>query len=361
MNHFMGTTTAETAVARRAFSLTELLVAMTISLAVMGAVATLFGTFGRSVTNSQAIVDISSRMRSANWQLRKDLSGVTCDVVPWLAPEADAGYFEYIEGTRKDWDAQHGTPNLEADTDDVLLFTTQAIGEPFVCSTTGSNTCEADRAEVAWFCRPAASQPVAGLTLHNLYRRQFLVSAAPGAGAFSATARISGTNAGPWSIRTVSGNSYPNSLGDLTKREHRFLHAAGFPHVFQGANAVGATLDGTDQEGEDVVLSNVIAFDVRAFDPQASDYIDLGVGGVGVLAGAPSTKSGLTTPTYDTWSVHYEFANPPTGGFNDAAQYTRGPPYPVPLRGIEVQIRCYEPTSKQVRQITVLHSFRRDR
>lgn len=361
MNHVMVATTRGSVVARRAFSLTELLVAMTISLAVMGGVATLFGTFGRSVTNSQAIVDISSRMRSANWQLRKDLSGVTCDVSPWLAPEADAGYFEYIEGARKDWDAPHGTSSLEADTDDVLLFTTQAIGDPFVCATTGSNTCESDRAEVAWFCRPAAFQPVAGLTLHNLYRRQFLVSAAPGAGAFSATARISGTNAGPWSVRTVSGTSYANSLGDLTKREHRFLHLVTFPHVFQGVNAAGATLDGTDQDGEDVVLPNVIAFDVRAFDPQAGDYIDLGVGGTGVLVGTPATKSGLTTPTYDTWSSHYEFANPPPDGLSDAAQYTRGPPYPVPLRGIEVQIRCYEPTSKQVRQVTILHSFRRDK
>jgi len=29
----------------------------------------------------------------------------------------------------------------------------------------------------------------------------------------------------------------------------------------------------------------------------------------------------------------------------------------VPLRGIEVRIRCYEPTSRQVRQMTVRHSF----
>ena len=33
------------------------------------------------------------------------------------------------------------------------------------------------------------------------------------------------------------------------------------------------------------------------------------------------------------------------------------PPYPAPLRGIEVRLRCYEPSSRQVRQITIRHSF----
>lgn len=343
---------------RRAFSLTELLVAMTIALMVMGAVATLFGVFGRGLSGSQATVELSAKVRAASWQLRKDLAGLTCDVVPWLAPEADAGYFEYIEGTRKDWDAANGTANIEADTDDVLLFTSRSVADPFVGTVAGGGAVESDRAEIAWFCKAAANQPVTGLTMHNLYRRQLLVSAAPGAGAFSAAARITGTNAGPWSIRTVSGTSYANSLGDLTKREHRFLRAAAFPFAFLGAATAGATFDGTDQEGEDVVLTNVIAFDVRAFEPQVGDYIDLGVGGTGLLAAAPAAKSGLAaTPTYDTWSCHYEFGNPPAAGFNDPGQYTRGPPYPVPLRGVEVRIRCYEPTSKQIRQITVRHTF----
>jgi hypothetical protein len=32
-------------------------------------------------------------------------------------------------------------------------------------------------------------------------------------------------------------------------------------------------------------------------------------------------------------------------------------PYPVPLRGIQVTIRCFEPDSKQIREITVEHDF----
>ena len=344
--------------ARRAFSLSELLVAMTIALMVMGSVATLFGLFGRGLSGGQATAEVSAKLRSAGWQLRKDLAGVTCDVVPWLAPEADEGYFEYVEGTRRDWSAANGSSDILADIDDALLFTARAMGDPFVGTTPGGGMVEADRAEIAWFCKPAPTQPVAGVTLHNLYRRQLLVSAVPGAGAFAAGAAVSGTGA-PFSCRVggSDGRTRPNSLGDLTKRENRFLHGGTFPHPFLTGTAAGATFDGTSQEGEDVVLGNVIAFDVRAFDPQAADYIDLGVGGTGALAAAPSAKSGLTTPTYDTWSMHYEFANPPAAGLSDASQYTRGPPYAVPLRGIEVRIRCYEPTSRQVRQVTVRHTF----
>jgi hypothetical protein len=33
------------------------------------------------------------------------------------------------------------------------------------------------------------------------------------------------------------------------------------------------------------------------------------------------------------------------------------PPYPYPLRGLRVKIRVYEPTSKQVREITIVQSF----
>jgi hypothetical protein len=29
----------------------------------------------------------------------------------------------------------------------------------------------------------------------------------------------------------------------------------------------------------------------------------------------------------------------------------------VPLRGIEVRIRCIEPTTKEIRQITIRHAF----
>lgn len=363
------------ATSRRAFSLTELLVAMTIALMVMAGIAQLFGVFGRGLSGSQATVELSARMRAGGWQLRKDLSGVTCDVVPWLAPEADAGYFEYIEGPRNDRNeatsnARHATADLEADIDDVLLFTVRAAGDPFTCPVPGGGTAESEYAEVAWFCKAMATQPVAGLTMHNLYRRQLLVGAVPGAGAFASAASATGATVPPFSTRVGTDNrTRPNSLGDLTKRENRFLHAATAPYSFLSGTAPGATLTG-DQEGDDIVLTNVISFDVRAFDPQEGGasgpggYIDLASGAATPFGANPQANSGLAAATatqkavYDTWSTHYAFTAP-GAGLNDASQYTTSPPYNVPLRGVEVRIRCYEPSSKQVRQITVRHSFAR--
>ena len=81
------------------------------------------------------------------------------------------------------------------------------------------------------------------------------------------------------------------------------------------------------------------------------------------------------TAAYDTLSTHYEAdgvdqdgqlgADQGTNGFDDdgdglideADEAETSPPYPVALRGIEVRIRCYEPSSRQISQVTVRHTF----
>ena len=173
---------------------------------------------------------------------------------------------------------------------------------------------------------------------------------------------------------------------------------------------------GSPRVGEDVVLTNVIAFDVRVFDPAApvgvsggtalvpgdpgfvggaasGAYVDLGNGvtansvltTLGIaphFAGFGTSKSqliatGTTRRTYDTWSTHYEangideddggsglvdegsdgLDNDGDGHVDENDEQETAPPYPYPLRGIEVRIRCYEPSSRQVRQVTVRHTF----
>jgi hypothetical protein len=94
-----------------------------------------------------------------------------------------------------------------------------------------------------------------------------------------------------------------------------------------------------------------------------------------------AATSSSTPATYDTWPAGYEFwlYNPNSGapqtsnqsfnGFDDIGSgNTDGgvdspterltcPPYPVPLRGIQIKIRTYEFTSKQVREVTLQESF----
>lgn len=418
----------------RGLTLTELLVAATLSLVVMAAVAGLFGLFGRAIKQSESTMNVGGLMRSAAWQLRQDLAGATCQPTPWLAPETSAGYFELIEGPARDSTyAVNGqnqpTNNLTADTDDLLLFTTQSLTGAFVGRFNGQ-TIESSYAEIAWFCRPATTQPVAGSTLYDLHRRQLLILGYLGRSSLVNNALPLSTDRAACDISlrsdTIADQGQvllPNSLGDLTKREHRFMRggyafllesgvsrsvaAQKFPYAFPvdtAQHAVSeASLTGTKRASEDVVLTNVIGFDVRVFDPQATlsadgrvpgdpgyvvppagsavgAYVDLGWGGG--IPGArtdPFPPAGKTAfqsagvmvsgtnrlpTTYDTWSRHYEFNEVDEDGdgkadegLDDAIDNETSPPYPVPLRGLEVRIRCYEPSSRQIRQVTIRHSF----
>jgi len=418
----------------RGLTLTELLVAAALSLVVMGALAGLFGLFGRAIKQSEATMNLGGLMRSAAWQLRQDLSGATCLPTPWLAPETSAGYFELIEGPARDStyavSAQNQpTNNLTADTDDLLLFTTQSLTGAFVGRYDGQ-TIESPYAEVAWFCRPAASQPIAGTTLYDLHRRQLLVMNYLGRATLvnNALPLSSDRAACDISLRsgTIEGQGQvllPNGLGDLTKRENRFMRggysfltesgasrsvaAPLFPFAFPvdaTQHAVAeAALTGTKRASEDVMLTNVIGFDVRVFDPRAplsadgripgdpgyavpstatavGAYVDLGWGGgVPGVRTDPFPPAGKTAfqsagvlvsgtyrlpTTYDTWSRHYEFNEVDEDGdgkvdegLDDAIDTETSPPYPAPLRGLEVRIRCYEPSSGKFRQVTIRHSF----
>ncbi len=106
-----------------------------------------------------------------------------------------------------------------------------------------------------------------------------------------------------------------------------------------------------------------------------------------------SLLKGLTNQArvYDTWSTHYEnvglpgltLAQYPAGGFpgrstngfddpgalddltpepangivDDKNEKITSPPYPAPLRGIQVKIRVFEPDSRQIREVTIVQDF----
>jgi hypothetical protein len=100
------------------------------------------------------------------------------------------------------------------------------------------------------------------------------------------------------------------------------------------------------------------------------------------LYGDPSNKSQLNgsinrARVYDTWSTHYETAGlygldptiyPPgrgTNGFDDnndgvvddENEKLTSPPYPYPLRGIQIKIRVFEPDSRQIQEVTIVQDF----
>jgi hypothetical protein len=413
-------------VTRSAFTLTELLIAATIALVVMAALASLLGVFSRAGTNSQSIVEMSSRMRSVAARLRQDLGGITAPLTPPLSPEAGLGYFEVVEGPMQDGIATtsagvplfsttaSATSSILADTDDALIFTTRSLSGPFE-GRYGNTQIESNTAEVAWFCRPSANQPFPdAVQLQTLYRRQLLVAGYVGASPFFTAGsptnnQINGTLPAAYATYDISlrsdptaGNALvPNTLADLTQRENRFFHGPLRTTAFPNSTT-NLTFDGTGREGEDIVLTNVIAFDVRVFDPAATPrlngsaivyppeqgyaaltttgtfsgcFVDLGrcPGGT-VLSGSAATGTGLTA-TYDTWSTFYENNGLNDGGTaaiddgadgidnnlngipDDPGEAEAPPPYAVPLRAVEIRIRCLDPTSREIRQLTVRQAF----
>ena len=425
---------------RCGMTLTEMLVATTMTLCIMGVVVQLFGMVGNGVSASRASLRMSSELRSVAHTLRTDLNGITVETVPPVKVDSDSGYLEIIEGSGTD--SSLGFTQLTGDIDDVLMFTTKSMGKPFVGKLgTAGDLIESPYAEVAWFCEPATNQPIAidsngdgtkdSSLLYNLHRRQLLVMDYVGAGSFHGTNSINGSMPTPLptayadndlSLRRIPGTSrlLPNGLSDLTKRENRFLHnftgvvsAGAFPYNNVMTNLpTNGSLSG-NRLGEDIVLSNVLAFDVRVFDPYA-EVLNNATAGVAVVPGDPGYGAGVSfsptiiegayldlghnaatgvfaavspkvgyksnnsqrlTRTYDTWSDHYEFNgidedsqygvdqknnmidDDSNGIIDDANELETSPPYPVPLRGLEVRIRIYDASTRQVRQVTVRHTF----
>jgi hypothetical protein len=165
----------------------------------------------------------------------------------------------------------------------------------------------------------------------------------------------------------------------------------------------GGTNAGT-RVSDDIILTNVIGFDVKAWDPTApvmgtaqnpvypgdptyvalvnagntpisyGAYADLGYLGSGNgLRSYGDTKASLqgsasTARVYDTFSTSHFGTLWNDGIDKDASGYANGivdddaeranvPPYSVPLRGIQVKIRVFEPDSKQIREVTVVQDF----
>ena len=251
----------------------------------------------------------------------------------------------------------------------------------------------------------------------TLYRRVFLV--APQLASQMATLNSTPQDFfqnNDISARNEGGVWIPNSMADLTKRENRFAHHDpeddGFPFVtiFDADDAGQDVFEplADDRQGDDVMLTRVLGFDVRVFDPFAplhvvgdqalspgdpdwvvptvsspprGAYVDLNYANDSTVStsrgfsGPPADLSDIVVPTYCTWSFHYEHDGQSQDGDSQIDEGTNGldddgihgiddhgeretsPPYPVPLRGMQVRVRVYEPSSSTVRQSTVTTTF----
>jgi prepilin-type N-terminal cleavage/methylation domain-containing protein len=84
------------------FTLVEMLIAMAITLVMIGAAVTLFANLSNSVRDRRAVVEMSGQLRHARNMLQQDLEGATCNGLVWQRPDENQGYIEIIEGPQTD-------------------------------------------------------------------------------------------------------------------------------------------------------------------------------------------------------------------------------------------------------------------
>lgn len=399
----------------RGFTLVEILVATALTLVMITAVVSIFGQIGDSVNKSRATLEMTDRLRAAVARLGLDLSGTTVTVLPPRRPEAGEGYKEIIEGPNTAEaniavDEGGALDQTVGDFDDILMFTAHGTGRPFAGLCAGA-PIESDVAEIAWFVRgntlyrrvllvapeaPISTDPggyfanndvsvrnVGGImvanTLGDLSKRECRFAHHPTAFPFDARGW------GLLGLPTLRECSSANWIAGGMAPEAKTAAKIDFwrnPHPW--ATTDDEKLSGTRDEysdgqrfAEDAILTNVIGFDVKVWDPEAGTYVDLG-SGAGRFGGNGDARSGLNSSAYrvyDTWSLHYEhdgidqdgrlgvdqgtngFDDDGSGGVDDAGERETAPPYPFPLRGIQVKIRVFEPDSRQVREVTVVQDF----
>ena len=303
---------------------------------------------------------------------------------------------------------------IVGDTDDLLFFTTQSISqEPFSGNFGINSTTTSADAEVVWFCKPTpnSSNP----TLYTLYRRCLLVVGQFPESPFDSQGSKPYTSdffelydlSARCEVSNGNQRMQLNTLQDLLLRRNRFAHydfsMTDPPFVLASVIATRPVLAFSGSRiGEDVLMTNVLSFDVRLLDPTASErrlgvtrltpgdkdywaaslnsgsspiYVDLGYNSSNTTSTpANSDFSGYgmnnhrlqatktTHRTWDTWSNSYT-----TNGIDDDLisdvnnisidNSTELPPYSSQLQGIQITIRCYDPSSKKIRQTTVINSF----
>ena len=441
-----------------AYTLVELLIALTLSLLLLLGVAELFQRVGGSLNEARSSIRATTQLNEAAMLLRQDLSLIPeslatkpKDIIAdgSVEPPGDEdGYLEIIEGPdtilEHPYVNERGDPDpTVGDVDDIIGFTVTNRAVPFR-GVIRDEIVDRDSAEIVWFVRG-----------NTLYRRVRLIDDVTQKGntnrldPVETFAELHSTYPNPESGQfvTVSKDEtgdgggqrydavlYKNddgedewrwvtllTLEDLARRARRFGHDGIFPNNFphplydtpnedwrylrmplieesdhwsgegiqdwkddsaklisswKNSNSHlndsptdlweqpyfcpgllrknnGSIIDADknphrERAGEDVVLTNVLSFDVKVWCPDKKEFVDLGEEGT-TWAGE-GNQPGLNHPprlrTWDSWTTEYKDEADPL------------PPYTEPLEAIQITIRCFDPTSRIIKQVTVVHRFK---
>lgn len=262
---------------RRGLTIIEVLIATTITILMLAALAEGFKRVGDSIAENRAGLEVSNRLRGVSLRLKEDLEGVTVPLTPPLDTMSGQGYFEYFEGPMCDYslserlgDKTSTDPSTFApatrygDFDDILMLTSRSgntwytgkipsyvflkARNPSYVPTTADLApvvIASQYAEIVWYARPhddpalpnAPGSPVAydndldgAPQLVKLHRRVLLIR--PDLNYFDTTAGApilaQFSTAGNWMMPTkdaLVGMHLPHQQCDLSIR--RVVNTAG--------------------------------------------------------------------------------------------------------------------------------------
>lgn len=253
-----------TADSRRGLSLIEIMIALTMTLIVLGAMMTAFQSVSQQMQSGRAMIELASRVRNIESTLRSDLGNLTVEPRPYTTT-IPPGYFQIVEGPRTD-SLGSRIPNVNplfvietmrapndvnivvGDLDDTLSMTVQTRGRLFRGRFNGQ-IVESPVAEVVWFPVWNNPDPQDGIPVYEekfeIRRRQLLVLPNPA---------ILRTNITWVEVRRffldndVSARILPsltsadqydivaNQLADLAVRKNRFGHLPAFDNGINGVH-----------------------------------------------------------------------------------------------------------------------------
>ena len=302
---------------RHGLTLVELMVASTLGLMLVIGVVEAFRQITQAISRGRASVQLSGELRTLTNSMRSDFEGITVQAIPGNIIESRTGYFEIIEGVDNDFrQSTAGLETLSGDTDDVLMFTSRRLTNPFSGRIAGNfigsprdfEIINSPNAEVIYWLEPRNTEFLRdgldnngdgttdepqegqlgvlqhnGMPLATLRRRALLIRpdlnnpqgilVDRNNNPYRATGISTFLNNNDISIRiNPNGTVSANSLADLTLRQNRIAHLpVNFPHLFDVSR-----LPFTFGEfvGEDVVMDQTLSFDIRVYDRQAKILTD---------------------------------------------------------------------------------------
>jgi len=394
-----------------AFTLVELLIALALSLVLLLAVTELLSRVGRAMNDARSSMSASADLHAAALLLRQDLVRIPNSLA--TKPERIAagggnvsdndGYLEIIEGPNDVTYVDRSRSNIPdvtvGDVDDIIAFMVrtsrfrglhQADFRGLIVDEDGElRIAETEDAEIVWFIRG-----------NTLYRRVRLVDVSD----VSERARrenrllhafrndpgnLSPTNSFPYPLYCPSNLSW-RYLRVPTLEENLYRNCTDSPctcggcwgshpqwktitlpvnpedpspdlweqpHFFPSLQdrRSGSLTDFVSsprnvRTGEDVVLTNVLSFDVKVWCPDLKEFVDLGTPG-SVWEDSNNNHPTSLPRTWDSWTQDYMVEHGSPLGL---------PPFTAPLEAIQITIRNFDPASRAIKQVTIVHRFGED-